>query len=288
MPLSRFSQVSRYRNAVLSTSKPEERFSELSLASTPDSGSGKLLAISPISSHIFIRSSTSSNSLIVLPHTATRKYAKLPPLLNNACTTGQLGDFDLCNFQNNQDEILLAAGSLQGDITLQHVRLPLHDMDTSSFTAPITMPAQDTNALVLKTPMGKSVNLLHFHPTVSSLFFTASNQDGSIHVWDSAQSFPVLQYDSGCSQWDTKWSLDGRQIASIGKDTLVRLWDPRSTKESAVSRRSLLRSCWFQNWSSYHLPPIPADHQSSCLKSQIGQGDIYSSKPTSPLTDDWI
>lgn len=234
MPPSRFSQVSRYRNAVLSNSKPEERFSELSLASMPDSGSGKLLAISPISSHIFIRSCNSCNSLIFLPHTATRKYAKQPPILHNACS-GQLGDFDLCSFQSNQDEILLAAGSLQGEITLQHVRLTLHD-DIFDPAASITLPAQELNASVLKVPTGNSVNLLHFHPTCSSLFFTASNQNSSIQVWDSTtQSSPVLQYDSGSLQWDAKWSLDGRQIASIGKDTLVRLWDPRNAKESVVS-----------------------------------------------------
>jgi WD40 repeat protein len=232
MPPSRFSQVSRYRNQTLTYAKPEERFSELSLGSLPDSGSGKLLAVTPTSSHIFARSSTSPNALIVVPDTAFRKYGKQPPVLHNA-SSGQLGDFDLSQFQDREDEVMLATGSLQGDVALQRVHLPLHD--SSDQSSPVILPPQDSSPSSNKTPTAKAINLVAFHPTCSSLFLTASNQESSINLWDADKPSPVLHFDSGSSQWDAKWSPDGRQLAAYGKDAKVRLWDPRNSNESIVS-----------------------------------------------------
>jgi WD40 repeat protein len=232
MAPARFSQVSRYRNATLTQAKPDERFSELSLGSTPDSGSGKLLAVSPTSSHIFARSSTSPSALIVLPHSATRKYGKQPPLFHNA-SSGQLGDFDVCHFQDNDEEVLLAAGSLQGDVTVQRVKLPLHNVPSDQ-TASVTLPAQDPSPALFKTPTSKAIVLLSFHPTSSPLFLTASNQESTIDIWDSNRSSSVIHFDGGSSHWDAKWSPDGRQLAAYDKDAKVRLWDPRNATECVV------------------------------------------------------
>lgn len=271
MAPARFSQVSRYRNATLTHAKPHERFSELSLASPPDSGCGKLMAVSPSSSHIFARSSTSPNALILLPHSATRKYGKQPPLVYNA-SSGQMGDFDVCQFQDDDDKVVLAAGSLQGDITVQLVRLPLHD-GSSDQTAPIRVPAQDASPTLFKTPTAKAVNLLSFHPTSSSLFVTASNQESTVHVWDSNKASSALHFDGGSSQWDVKWSPDGRQLAAYGKDAKVRLWDPRMASECVVSVQ--FHCPWWGNEKLMMLLSSITDDKRSCFQDQARQSDIY-------------
>ncbi|UZJ52545.1 hypothetical protein CBS101457_001865 [Exobasidium rhododendri] len=217
MPPSHFSQVSRYRNCTLSQSKPLDRFSELSLASPPDSGVGRLLAISPVTSHIFARSSTSPNALIILPEDGTKKYGKQPPLLPNA-SSGQIGDFDLCSFQEDEARVLLAAGSLQGDISLQEVLLPTQERASSS-----------SNVTTLNASTGKPINILSFHPTCNSLFLTASSQDSAIQLWDSTTLTEVQKWQAASPSWDAKWSPDGHQMAWSGKDSVVRLWDPRSS-----------------------------------------------------------
>ena len=230
MPPSRFSQVSRYRNAVLSQSKAQERYSELSLSSTADSGGGKLLAVTAVSSHIFARSSIAPNALITLAEDGTGKYGKQPPVLSNA-SSGPIGDFDVCPFQHDPDRVLLAAASLQGDISLQEVQLPATQQQDSHDASNAQAPS---SASMLKSPAGKGINMLSFHPSCPSLFLTASGQDDVLQVWDSNASSPVLHWQGGSSHWDAQWSPDGSQLAACGKDTVVRLWDPRHTESSAV------------------------------------------------------
>lgn len=236
MPPSRFSQVSRYRNSILSQSKAQDRFSELSLASPADNGVGKLLAVSPVSCHIFARSSTAPNALIVLPEFATRKYGKQPPLVSNA-SSGQIGDFDTCAFQQDQDRVLLAVGSLQGDLSLQEVRLPEQPSDQ---VTPLVLPTHESTVTLLKSSTAKPINLLTFHPTCQSLFLTGSNQDSTIHLWDFNKSSAVQEWQGGSPLWDAKWSPAGRQVAGSGKDAVIRLFDPRKPESCIVSVISLL------------------------------------------------
>jgi WD40 repeat protein len=231
MAPSRFSQVSRFRNAVLSQSKAQDRYSELNLASSPDNASGKLIAISPVSSHIFARSASAPNSLLVLPSRATRKYGKQPPILHNA-SSGSLGDFDLCGFQGEEERILLACGSMQGDITIQQVQLPKHE-DLTDQTTPIVLSQQYQSESLMRSEKS-AINILHFHPTCQSLFFTSASD--SIKIWDAGKASAVLEWKVESPQWDAKWSADGSQVVGSGKDTLVRLWDPRSSAMSSVSQ----------------------------------------------------
>lgn len=234
MPPSRFSQVSRYRNATLTTAKPLERFTELGSGSVPDSGIGRVIGTTAASGHIFARTSTSPNSLLILPANAPKKYAKQPPLLHGICQ-GVLGDFDLARWQEDQGKTLLAAGSLSGAISVRNVNLP--ELEGNADQSTVTLPTQSSDEINLSSQAGTggSVTSLQFHPNVQSLLASSSLQSNSVQLWDVKAGTSAANWDAGTPQYDIKWSVDGSLLAGSGKDATVRLWDARQSGSSTAA-----------------------------------------------------
>ncbi|PWN35471.1 DUF1900-domain-containing protein [Meira miltonrushii] len=259
MPPSRFSQVSRYRNATLTTAKPLERFTELGIGSVPDSGIGRVIGVTAASGHIFARTSTSPNSLLVLPSNAPKKYAKQPPLLHGICQ-GVLGDFDLAKWQEDQGRTLLAAGSLSGAISVRNVNLP--ELEGSADQSTVALPAQSSGETSLSSQAGTSgsVTSLQFHPNVQSLLASSSLQSNIVQLWDVKAGTNVAHWDAGTPQYDIKWSVDGSLLAGSGKDATVHLWDARqggsnTAAEIVSAHASKVKpiKCTFINEQTPHL-----------------------------------
>ncbi|MCO5598739.1 hypothetical protein L7F22_052837 [Adiantum nelumboides] len=234
MPPSRFSQVSRYRNATLTTAKPLDRFTELGIGSVPDSGIGRVIGITASSGHIFARTNSSPNSLLVLPPNAPKKYAKQPPLLHGICQ-GILGDFDLAKWQEDQGKTLLAAGSLSGAISVRTVNLP--EIDENAEQINVALPAQSSGEISLTQQSGisGSITSLQFHPNIQSLLASSSLQSNNVQLWDVKAGTSVASWDAGTPQYDIKWSVDGNILAGSGKDATVRLWDARQSGSNVAS-----------------------------------------------------
>lgn len=231
MPPSRFGQVSRYRNATFTPAKAHERFSELGLGALPDNGGGRLLAVTPVSGHVFARSGNGSNALIILAPGSPRKYAKQPPTLQGACQ-GTLADFDLSRFQENENTAMIAAGSAQGSLTIKTVTLPANEDEQTSIKS-------EKEAVTPQAVGGAPVTAVKFHPASAPIVAAASNAGNHLRVYDATRSQaakPVLEWDAGTPQWDIAWSADGSQCAGAGKDLMVRIWDARQTKVANVSR----------------------------------------------------
>lgn len=231
----------------------------------PDNGDGRLLVATPGSGHVLARSSTSSNALLVVPANAPRKYAKQPPSLHGMCQ-GSLGDFDVMRFQETSNlsnsvtgeerraTAVLAAGSLQGTISVHKIALP-----TASDAELGLMPSAESigepsgsgrggvvGDAVFSAPDNGAVTALHFHPTSAPLLLAASNQKNKVRIWDASRaeavSAPVLEWDATTPQWDVAWSTGGSQVAGAGKDAVVRVWDARQSQSVLVSTKSLLHT----------------------------------------------
>lgn len=73
--------------------------------------------------------------------------------------------------------------------------------------------------------------LLAFGPSSFSIFDASSPHAAALDIAGPTKGL-----------WDAAWTSDGRTIASVSKDNLVRLWDPRSGSEAtAVCRTAMAR-----------------------------------------------
>ncbi|SPO37720.1 uncharacterized protein PSFLO_03196 [Pseudozyma flocculosa] len=217
MPPSRFANVSKWRNALLTPAKQQHRFHELGLATPPDSGT--LVAAS--SDWIIARANT-TGTLLFLPHHSPGKYAKQPPTYHAA--SAPISDLALSHF----DDGLLAVASENGAIALH--TLPPPPTADAAFPPALDPPPQ---RLIDLEPVAatKPVSSLAFHTTTSNLL--AASAHSSVALYDVNAAKPTITFDAPSPLLSLDWSQDGVNLASIAKDGVVSIWDPRSSSQPA-------------------------------------------------------
>ncbi|WAQ98126.1 CORO7-like protein [Mya arenaria] len=82
--------------------------------------------------------------------------------------------------------------------------------------------------------MGHSekIYFVRFHPLAKDIVMTAA-YDMTLKIWDLADSSEVINISChGDEIFSGEWSQDGRYIATVCKDGLIRIFDPRNSTEA--------------------------------------------------------
>ena len=72
----------------------------------------------------------------------------------------------------------------------------------------------------------KKVMLVKWHPTAEFTLASAS-LDGTVKVWDIQSEKTTMDYTIGGIPWSMNWNYNGSHLATISKDKMMHIFDPR-------------------------------------------------------------
>eukprot|EP00485_Elphidium_margaritaceum_P023820 CAMPEP_0202712616 /NCGR_PEP_ID=MMETSP1385-20130828/43538_1 /ASSEMBLY_ACC=CAM_ASM_000861 /TAXON_ID=933848 /ORGANISM="Elphidium margaritaceum" /LENGTH=456 /DNA_ID=CAMNT_0049372703 /DNA_START=38 /DNA_END=1408 /DNA_ORIENTATION=- len=100
---------------------------------------------------------------------------------------------------------------------------------------PITGLSEDiTKADVMLQGHTKKVTACKFNPSANSILASASF-DRTVKLWNIETQDNVMTFsDSKDNIYSIEWNFDGSQLASTGKDKMLRIFDPRIPDEAAA------------------------------------------------------
>lgn len=159
----------------------------------------------------------------------SRRAHANPPLLSDH--TGFVHDHAFSPLKISDDFRLFSTCSADCTIKIwkikQHPQLAIHGYCENSTTDTITLKGHE-----------KKVNTGDFHPSVNNIFVSSST-DNTLRIWDveSQKDLIVLKndFDDLVQSWD--WSATASVLYTSNRDTIARVYDPRTKYAIVVSTR---------------------------------------------------
>ncbi|KAI8930260.1 hypothetical protein BC831DRAFT_499742 [Entophlyctis helioformis] len=230
----RFGNLSKYRNSVVSAAKRENCFQFASASGAVHASGTDPCPIKATPELVAFRAGTGGAAVGILPLSSTGRI-DTPPQLHNGSA---VSDIDWARWHAN-DAPLLGIGGEDGVAKLWSVPrsgLPAaNDPNGGSGDGNGGVGGVGAQLLATLPAEAKRIENVLFHPTAQDLLAISSG--GDIRIWNVQQaSAAALVLDGGCDHVQTlSWKDDGALLASIGKDNLLRVYDPRSGKTSVKS-----------------------------------------------------
>lgn len=198
-------KASKYKNAMPKVPKKEGWILDISVGSPQSHGNH----IKASGAYMVFNSDTrGGGSLGVLSLDASGRIRKDAPMLH--CHSEKVTDFDFSCF----DDGLLATGSQ--DCTVKLWRLPEGDLNENLSNPVLVLPVHN-----------RRVENVVFHPAADQVLSTSSGTSAT--VWDISTNQSLWDYSShGYQVLNMSWKGDGSLLATIARDKLIRVLDPRT------------------------------------------------------------
>ncbi|KAI9099888.1 hypothetical protein DFS34DRAFT_648832 [Phlyctochytrium arcticum] len=211
----RFQGLSKYRNIVLTAAKREESFA---LPPGFVNTGGDASPIHASQTLVAFRSGSSGNSVGVLPlsnPSASRSSATVIHV-----GSGLVSDIQFCPWEGQTHDTLATAGD-DGSVKLWSIE------KTELKESPVT-------PVWAKTCHERRVEAFAFNPAADGVIATCGA--GQVRIWDTAGGDECLHtLEAGDLVQGISWKGDGSLLASVSRDNIMRIFDPRRTLEPIIS-----------------------------------------------------
>ncbi|KAJ3210910.1 Coronin-2B, partial [Clydaea vesicula] len=207
--MSRFSNVSKFKNSVLKTHKKEEYYHVEAHNSTdapPFQATRSLFGLKNQSNNLQIH---------YLKNTGKNDSQK-----KNVVSTGNFKDFSFSNFSGNEN-FPVAIGCDDTTVKCFQISSVEEEIFSSKFLSALTGHRNRVD------------NVL-FNPLTDSVLLSTSENE--IIVWDLCKSAIINQFETSANDTiqQLSWNEFGNTFASVGKDNKIRLFDARNNANTLI------------------------------------------------------
>jgi len=212
----RFVRASKYRHVAGIPAKKEKSFLGTAKAETTSDGN----CIAASTAYFAIAMQGGGGPVLVWSHKAVGRIPDNAPKIN--VHKNKVTDMDFSPFV----ESLLATAS--DDQCVKVSMIP-----AGGLKADLTDPVQSLIG------HNKKVTLVRWHPTATGVL-ASSSYDQTVKVWDVEKGTEALSFNEANSDVpiSIEWNEDGSQLASVWKDKMIRIYDPR-VKNAVVKTQGL-------------------------------------------------